>query len=166
MKGSIRQRSAGSWELTVDLGRDSLGRRSHQAGLRLRAGQPSIRRYPFLRARGKVRMEAMSLLPSPLANPPCKCELLCYSVPMKSVTGPLLFLGACRITSVLGANHGKSPCGRGAEGTTQGARPSEEGRRRSERRCEASSLEPSGAATDPRRLNDGSTTAKRRPNDG
>ena len=27
MKGRIRQRSAGSWELTVDLGRDGLGKR-------------------------------------------------------------------------------------------------------------------------------------------
>ncbi len=27
MKGSIRQRSAGTWELTVDLGRDPIGRR-------------------------------------------------------------------------------------------------------------------------------------------
>ena len=27
MKGSLRQRSPGSWELTVDLGRDPLGRR-------------------------------------------------------------------------------------------------------------------------------------------
>ena len=27
MKGSLRQRSPGSWELTVDLGRDQLGRR-------------------------------------------------------------------------------------------------------------------------------------------
>ena len=106
-------------------------------------GQPSIRRNLFLRARGKVRMEAMSLLPSPLA----KCERLCYSVPMKSAAGPPLFLGACRITSVLGANHGESPCGRGAEGTTQGARPSEEGRGRSECGCEASSLELSRSAT-------------------
>ncbi len=30
MKGSIRQRSAGSWELTVDLGRDPLGRRKRK----------------------------------------------------------------------------------------------------------------------------------------
>ena len=27
VKGSLRQRSTGSWELTVDLGRDPLGRR-------------------------------------------------------------------------------------------------------------------------------------------
>ena len=27
MKGSLRQRSPGSWEITVDLGRDPLGRR-------------------------------------------------------------------------------------------------------------------------------------------
>ena len=27
MKGSLRQRSAGSWELTVDLGRDAVGKR-------------------------------------------------------------------------------------------------------------------------------------------
>ena len=27
MKGSIRQRSPGSWELTIDMGRDALGKR-------------------------------------------------------------------------------------------------------------------------------------------
>ena len=27
MKGSLRQRSPGSWELTVDAGRDALGKR-------------------------------------------------------------------------------------------------------------------------------------------
>ncbi len=61
---------------------------------------------------------------------------------MKWAPGPLLFLGACRITYVLGANHRESPCGRGAEGTPQGARPSEEGWDRSEYRFETSSLEP------------------------
>jgi hypothetical protein len=30
MKGSIRQRSPGSWELTVDLGRDALGQRQRR----------------------------------------------------------------------------------------------------------------------------------------
>ena len=74
-----------------------------------------------------------SLCPTPIA----KSERVCYSIPMKSATGPLLFLGACRITYVLGANHGESPCGRGAEGTTRGARPSEEGWDRSACRCMA-----------------------------
>ena len=74
--------------------------------------------------------------PTPIA----KYERLCYSTPMKSATGPLLFLGACRITYVLGANHGESPCGRGAEGTTQGARPSEEGWDRSQCRYKAQAL--------------------------
>ncbi len=74
-----------------------------------------------------------------------KFELLCYSTPRKSTTGPLLFLGARRITYVLGANHRESPCGRGAEGTPQGARPSEEGWDRSDCRCKASSLERDGS---------------------
>ena len=73
-------------------------------------------------------------------TPLAKYEQLCYSTPMKSATGPLLFLGACRITHVLGANHRVSPCGRGAEGTTRGARPSEEGWDRSECRCRAQAL--------------------------
>ena len=30
MKGSLRQRSPGSWELTIDTGRDALGRRQHK----------------------------------------------------------------------------------------------------------------------------------------
>ena len=30
MKGSLRQRSAGTWELTVDLGRDAFGRRQRR----------------------------------------------------------------------------------------------------------------------------------------
>ena len=58
------------------------------------------------------------------------------------VPGPLLFLGACRIHLALWASHKESPCGRGAEGTPQRARPSEEGWRRSECRFETSSLEP------------------------
>ena len=61
---------------------------------------------------------------------------------MKSADSPLLSLGACRIHSVLETNHRESPCGRGAEGTTQGARPSGEGWDRSECRFETSSLEP------------------------
>ena len=61
---------------------------------------------------------------------------------MKSAAGPLLFLGACRIHLALWANHRESPCGRGAEGTTQGARPSEEAWDRSECRFDTSSLEP------------------------
>ena len=56
---------------------------------------------------------------------------------MKQAAGPLLLLGACRIHSALGANHRESPCSRGAEGTTQGARPSEEGWDRSQCRCKA-----------------------------
>jgi hypothetical protein len=31
MKGSIRQRNPGSWELTVDLGRDPLGKRQRKS---------------------------------------------------------------------------------------------------------------------------------------
>ena len=30
MKGSLRQRSPGSWELTIDTGRDALGRRQRK----------------------------------------------------------------------------------------------------------------------------------------
>ena len=30
MKGSLRQRSPGSWELTIDLGRDAEGRRQRK----------------------------------------------------------------------------------------------------------------------------------------
>ncbi len=77
---------------------------------------------------------------APAPPPVAKYELLCYSIPMKWAPGPLLFLGVCRITFVLGANHRESPCGRGAEGTTQGARPSEEGWDRSECRCKAQAL--------------------------
>ena len=78
----------------------------------------------------------------PRHTPIAKYEQLCYSTLMKSATGPLLFLGACRIRLALWANHRASPCGRGAEGTTQGARPSEEDRGRSECRFDTSSLEP------------------------
>ncbi len=59
---------------------------------------------------------------------------------MKWAAGPLLFLGACRIHIALEANHRESPCGRGAEGTTQGARPSEEGWDRSQCRYKAQAL--------------------------
>ncbi len=59
---------------------------------------------------------------------------------MKSSDSPLLFLGACRIHIALEANHRESPCGRGAEGTTQGARPSEEGWDRSQCRYKAQAL--------------------------
>ena len=55
---------------------------------------------------------------SPCHTPLAKYEQLCYSTPMKSADSPLLFLGACRIHSVLEANHRESPCGRGAEGTS------------------------------------------------
>ena len=74
------------------------------------------------------------------ATPLAKSEQLCYNIPMKSATGPPLFLGACRIHLALWANHRESPCGRGAEGTTQGARPSEEGWGRSECRGKAQAL--------------------------
>ena len=82
-------------------------------------------------------------------------------------------LGACRIHIVLGANHGESPCGRGAEGTTLGARPSEEGWDRSECRCKAQALWSHPAtrrirddsATHPRQLRDASATATRRIRD-
>ena len=73
-------------------------------------------------------------------HPLAKYERLCYSILMKWAGGPLLLLGACRITYVLGANHRESPCGRGAEGTPQGARPSEEGWDRSACRCKAQAL--------------------------
>ena len=65
-------------------------------------------------------------------TPLAKYELLCYGSPMKWAAGPLLFLGACRIHTALEAKHRASPCGRGAEGTTQGARPSEKGWDRSQ----------------------------------
>ncbi len=58
-------------------------------------------------------------------------------------------------------NHRESPCGRSAEGTTQGARPSEEGWDRSECRFETSSLELSRSATAPRRFRDASATGTR-----
>ena len=82
-------------------------------------------------------------------------------------------LGACRIHIVLGANHGESPCGRGAEGTTLGARPSEEGWDRSECRCKAQALWSHPAtrrirdsyATHPRQLRDASAIATRRLHD-
>ena len=74
------------------------------------------------------------------APPLAKYERLCYSAPMKWAAGPLLSLGACHIHIALEANHRESPCGRSAEGTTQGARPSEEGWDRSECRCKAQAL--------------------------
>ena len=69
-------------------------------------------------------------------TPLAKYEQLCYSTPMKSAADPLLFLGACRIHEHC-ANRRASPCGRGAEGTPQRARPSEDGRGRSDCRCKA-----------------------------
>ena len=81
---------------------------------------------------------------------------------MKWAPGPLLFLGACRIAYVLGANHGESPCGRSAEGTTQGARPSEEGWDRSECRCKAQAyFEPPNSVT-ARKIGNGSVTTSNR----
>ena len=73
-------------------------------------------------------------------RPLAKYERVCYDIPMKWATGPLLFLGACRIHSALEANHRESPCGRRAEGTTQGARPSEEAWDRSQCRYKAQAL--------------------------
>ncbi len=84
---------------------------------------------PCLRTRGQVR--------KPRHTPIAKYEQVCYSIPMKWAPGPLLFLGACRIHIALEANHRESPCGRRAEGTTQGARPSEEGWDRSRCRYKA-----------------------------
>ncbi len=137
-------------------GRDSGARQARPSGEgRRRPQQAHPSQIPAPRRGG-------SLCPTPIAL----CEPLCYSLPMKWAPGPLLFLGACRITYVLGANHRESPCGRGAEGTSLGARPSEEGWDRSECRCKASSLEPSGYATHPRQLRDSSTTAPRRLRDG
>ena len=53
---------------------------------------------------------------------------------------------------VLRTNHRESPCGRGAEGTPQGARPSEEGWDRSQCRFDkAQALEPSRSITVPLR---------------
>ena len=59
---------------------------------------------------------------------------------MKWAAGPLLFLGACRIHTPLEAKHRASPCGRGVEGTTQGARPSEKGWDRSQCRYKAQAV--------------------------
>ena len=139
-----------SWKTSEGrCGRDSGARQARPSGEgRRRPQQAHPSQIPAPRRGG-------SLCPTPIAL----CELLCYSLPMKWAPGPLLFLGACRITYVLGANHRESPCGRGAEGTSLGARPSEEGWDRSECRCKASSLEPSGYATHPRQLRDNSTTA-------
>ncbi len=85
-----------------------------------------------LGTRGQVR--------KPRQPPIAKYELLCYGTPMKWAAGPLLLLGACRIHIALEANHRESPCGRSAEGTTQGARPSEEGWNRSQCRYKAQAL--------------------------
>ena len=104
-----------------------------QASPPAEGGRRPSQNHPSPSAGGR---RSLGLLPHPLA----KYERLCYSTPMKSATGPLLFLGACRITYGLGANHGKSPRGRGAEGTPRGARPSEEGWGRSECRCRAQAL--------------------------
>ncbi len=52
------------------------------------AGQDKTIR-PHRRADAGVR--------GPRQPPIAKSEQLCYSIPMKSATGPLLFLGACRI---------------------------------------------------------------------
>ena len=71
-------------------------------------------------------------------------------------------LGACRIHSALGADHRESPCGRGAEGTPHGARPSEKGWDRSDCRCKAGCLELSRSITAPLRSHYGSFTAPSR----
>ena len=72
-----------------------------------------------------VRHHKPPLLPlSPSQLLLAKEEQLCYSAPMKSAAGPLLLLGACRIHEHCGLTIEN---GRGAEGTPQGARPSEEG---------------------------------------
>ena len=82
----------------------------------------------------------------------------CAIVPsMKWATSPLLFLGACRIHEYC-AHHGESPCGRGAEGTPQGARPSEDGWDRSACRCKAQAyFEPPNSVT-ARKIGNGSVT--------
>ena len=55
MKGSIRQRSPGTWELTIDLGRDALGkrRRKHETvrGTKAQA-QRRLRELLFIQDRG------------------------------------------------------------------------------------------------------------------
>ncbi len=73
--------------------------------------------------------------------------------------------------SALEAKHRESPCGRGAEGTPRGARPSEEGWDRSDCRCKAQALwsHPAplrfryGAITDPFQILYNSLTASLRP---
>ena len=59
----------------------------------------------------------------PLPPPIAKYERVCYSTPMKSAAGPLLFLGACRIQLALWANHRDSPCGRALREQPKGQDP-------------------------------------------
>ena len=132
-------------------------RPSADRGLRPRQDHP-----PHRRADAGVR--------GPCHPPIAKYELLCYGSPMKSAADPLLFLGACRIHTALEAKHRASPCGRRAEGTTQGARPSKEGWDRSQCRCKAQALwsHPAplrfryGAITDPFQILYNSLTASLR----
>ena len=116
------------------------------------AGQAKTIR-PHRRADAGVRVSA---------TPPLQNTNDCAIVPpMKWATSPLLFLGACRIHEYC-ANHGESPCGRGAEGTPQGARPSEDGRDRSDCRCKAQALyEPPNSVT-ARKIGNGSVTTGNR----
>ena len=66
-----------------------------------------------------------------------KAEQLCYSAPMKWATGPLLFLGACRIHEHWGLTTENPPVAGALREPPQGARPSEEGWDRSQCRCKA-----------------------------
>ena len=121
------------------------------------AGQDKTIR-PHQRADAGVR--------GPRHTPLAKYEHLCYGTPMKSAASPLLFLGACRITYVPGANHRESPCGRGRGETS----PSPTTVRRRVRPVPMPFPDkPLGAiplsdgyATDERRLRDGSATDARR----
>ena len=80
---------------------------------------------------------------------------------MKWAPGPLLFLGACRITYVLGANHRESPCGSAGGMFPQAHNPP----RKAGTGATAVVRQALRSHTDQRRIHDGSTTHPRRISD-
>ena len=74
------------------------------------------------------------------APPPLQNANDCAIVPHEVGSRPAFLSRSLPHTLALWANYRESPCGRGAEGTTQGARPSEEGWDRSQCRYKAQAL--------------------------
>ena len=75
--------------------------------------------------------------PRPCQPPLAKSELVCYNTLMKSATGPLLFLGACRIHEHWGLTMESPPVAGALREQPEGQDPPRKGWGRSQCRCMA-----------------------------